>query len=68
MALEDFGRDVRNRGSGVEKSSGSCPEGGEESCRNCEGFVRVGMTCACVKADFDVWFRAISSVLFQHRL
>jgi hypothetical protein len=32
--LEDFGRDNGDGGAGVEKSSGNCPEGAEESCRN----------------------------------
>jgi len=38
---------------GVEKSSGSCPEGAEESCRNGEVFVQVGMTFASFRADRD---------------
>ena len=58
MALEDFGRDVRNRGAGVEKSSGSCPEDSEESCRKGEVFARVGMAFKRFKANRDVWFRA----------
>jgi hypothetical protein len=68
MALEDSGRDDRNRSAGVEKSSGNCPEGAEKSCRDCEMFVRVGMTFGCFKANRDVWFRAISSTPFQYRL
>jgi hypothetical protein len=68
MALEDFGRDNGDGGDGVEKSSGSCPEGAEESCRTCKVFARVGMTFGCFKANRDLWFRAISPALFQHRL
>jgi hypothetical protein len=60
-ALEDFGRDNSEAGAAVEKSSGSCPEGAEESCRDCEMFVRVGMAFGCFKANRDVRFRAISS-------
>ncbi|MGA3242254.1 MAG: hypothetical protein ABSG03_38875 [Bryobacteraceae bacterium] len=41
MSAEDFGRDNGDGGGGVEKSSGNCPQGAEESCRNCEMFVRV---------------------------
>jgi hypothetical protein len=78
MALEDFGRDNDNDnddgdgdgdgGAGVEKSSGNCPLGAEESCPDCEMFVRVGMTFECFKANRDVWFRAISSRPFQYRI
>ena len=67
MTLEDFGRDIGDGGAGVEKSSGNCPEGAEESCRNWM-FVRDGMTFRCFKANRDVWFQAISSTLFQYRL
>src|SRR5216683_7610313 len=68
MALEECGREGGDCGAGVEKSGGNCPETGDDSCRNCEGFVRAGMTFKCFKADRDVWFRANSSTLFQYRL
>jgi hypothetical protein len=67
-ALEDLGRDNGDFGAGIEKSSGNCPEGAEESCRDCEMFVRTGMTFGSFKANRDVWFRAISSALFHDRL
>jgi hypothetical protein len=61
--------DVRGLcGGGFEKSSGNCPDRGEESCRNGEAFVRVDMTFTWFKVIRDVCFRAISSALFQHRL
>jgi hypothetical protein len=67
MASEDCGRDNGDGDAGVEKSRDNCP-GRQEACRNCKVFARVGMTFSCFKANRDVWFRAISSTLFQYRL
>ena len=60
-----------SRGAGIEKSSSSCPEGGEESCRNCEGFVRVGMTCRVSKqmlmCGSERFHRRFSSIDYDAR-
>ena len=70
-ALDDFERDNCSRGAGIEKSSSSCPEGGEESCRNCEGFVRVGMTCRVSKqmlmCGSERFHRRFSSIDYDAR-
>ena len=60
---DDCGRDNDDGGEGVEKSSGSCPEGSEESCGNCKVFARVGMTFKCSplsEAQIDYQQRRVS--------
>src|ERR1022692_1684344 len=58
-ALDDSGR----RDCAGEKSSGNCPEAGEESDRERQWVVRVGMSC-CASERFS---RRFSSVDYERR-